>query len=80
MTPLEINVLLHIHCVAEPIENLGSHSSAQRDAVTWFKTEGLIQSDTESGCAYSLTDRGRAYVQFLMAMPLPVAKWTIPQC
>lgn len=73
MTPLQIQMLLHFRCSPGPFK---PWASAQDEAMQMFREEGLI---AHGGlCAAELTDRGRAYVDFLCAMPLPVANWSLP--
>lgn len=70
MTPLQISMLLDIHC-GTPIENLGC--GPQQDAMRMFVESELIEPHD-----FKLRPRGQAYVSMLMSMPLPVAHWTIP--
>ena len=79
MTPLEIEMLLHIHTRNAPIDNLHNPQGAQRQAITWFLSAQLIEPSSESATAYRLLPRGAAYVSFLLSMPLPDSEWSLPK-
>lgn len=75
MTPLQIQMLLHFHCVAAPFEPWGP---AHSEALEWFISEGVV--DVMDGLDRPrLTARGEAYVKFLCDMPFPVAQWVLPK-
>ena len=75
MTPYQIELMLHFHCCVEPYEHAGT--PAWIEAMDFFKHEGLLQIPVNVDRPL-LTDRGRAYIHFLTAMPLPVASWNVP--
>jgi hypothetical protein len=77
MTPFQIEMMLHIYSIAEPIPNL-RYEGAQREAINWFLAEKLIEVAGDRASGYELAPRGEAYVRFLTSMPLPVANWVIP--
>ena len=77
MTPLEIGMLLHIHarCDALPMP-----SPVHHEAIAQFVGSGLITVAElcERGThPYSLTERGRCYVEALMSVPLPREEWVV---
>lgn len=77
MSPLEIKMLLHFHCMADPYPWNGS--PAESDAMRGFREKGLVVDpgvlDVD---AVKLSERGRAYVHFLTTLPLPNATWSVP--
>lgn len=73
MTPLQIQMLLHYHCSPAPFQPWGNAQSEARDM---FREQGLICEFEGDGVA-RLTGRGRAYVEFLCAMPLPLERWSM---
>ena len=75
MTPLEIDMMLHFYCRADSYPWRGA--PAEQAALQRFREEGLVVEPLNVD-KVKLTDRGRAYVNFLMDMPLPVAKWSLP--
>lgn len=75
MTPLQIEMMLHFHLSPVPYPR---RSAAAEDALQWFREEGLVQEPASMEKSVSLSNRGRAYVQFLIAMPLPAASWHLP--
>ena len=76
MNSLEIHMLLQINVGAE-LEDLGSKD--RRDAIQKFLSENLVTQEQYGLSPYSITQRGEAYIGFLMALPLPVARWEIPK-
>jgi hypothetical protein len=79
MTPLQINMLLHFHCIAEPWPRL--HAPACMETVQHFLNEGLIKTDEAYGAhgsGFTTTERGNALVNHLCAVQYPVAVWVQP--
>lgn len=75
MSPFEIDVMLHVYSIAEPMDLT---NELRRLTVDKFIEWELIRSASSRGSGYELTPRGSAYVHFLCTLPLPVANWTIP--
>lgn len=81
MTPLQIEILLWYHGRAEDFERLDA--PAVREAVDEFKGPlGMLELRAPAGGGdyrtYQLTERGRAYINALLMLPLPVCHWVIP--
>lgn len=84
MTPYEINLLLHIYAIAEDHPDEKKRPPVYQPTIDAFISEKLIEPCPV--CAppgypnkkYSLTARGRAYVGFVMAVPLPTMTWQLP--
>lgn len=75
VTPLIIRVMLACHVSSEPdrqfaVEQWGS--TACEGARAWLMDNGLIDGELQA------TERGRAWVHFICAVPLPVAQWVLP--
>lgn len=86
MSPLQIEILLWYYARANDYRDGDFSAPAVREAVDDFRgAAGMLAptNDLPSGQvalrAYRLTDRGQAYVDALMAMPLPVCRWEIPK-
>ena len=77
MTPLEIGMLFHIDHIHAPLENLANPDSSQNSALRRFVDNDLIVA-CEGIVGWKLTARGDAYLHYLIAMPLPVADWSLP--
>jgi len=69
MTPHEINVLLHIHAIAEPFK---PDSPAYEEAIESFTINGMIYKTDSSGSGYKTTKFGDAMVNMLCETPLTV--------
>lgn len=82
MTPLEIGILLHYYGHADDYRNGDFSAPAVREAMNLFtQSTGMLElfGEDQTGYAtYRLTDKGRFYIEYLCSIPLPVAKWTIP--
>lgn len=83
MSPLKIQMLLHFHAYCESYDDRGGN--AQREAFHHFLSERLItevaihQGASIYGRFYRTTDRGRAMVEALCAVKLPICKWVQPE-
>jgi hypothetical protein len=75
MTPLQIEMILHFHCCADPWPR--HEAPACIEAVRMFQNEKLIEVPTDFD-RVRLTEKGRAYVEFLCMLPLPMVTWGIP--
>lgn len=74
MSPLQIRMMLHFHCIHGPFPE---PSPAATEALSWFREKGLVQEPVDLD-AVTLSERGRAYVHFLTTLPLPNATWSVP--
>lgn len=75
MSPYQIELLLHFHCSPTPFPH--HDAPAYQPEIEYFLREDLIRLHVELDRPV-LTARGRAYVEFLCSMPLPLANWTLP--
>ncbi len=79
MTPLEIEILLHYYTRAAGDYRDGDFSApAVKDVIDWFKGSLLEDNPDDAGTAYRITDRGRAYIEALTDVQLPIQKWVMP--
>lgn len=69
LTPLQITLLIHIHCFSEPIEN--AEYPAQKVALQLFLDTELICANLDSRSGFETTERGAKLVQMLTETPLP---------
>jgi hypothetical protein len=81
MTPLQITMMLHYYAIAEPYalrQPEHADSPAVREQRIVLIGDDLLTREHDDVRGYRVTERGQAYIDALMAMPLPVCKWTIP--
>lgn len=85
MSPAKILILLHYYVVNETYDAYkeGLNPEFVQNVKVVLAEDSLITStegDDESTQDYVLTARGRAYVQGLIALPLPyeATKWVFP--
>ena len=81
MTVLQLMMLLHYSAIAEPYSlrhPKHANSSAVAEQRQWLINDNLLVEDDKWGSGYQLTERGRAFVEALKAMPLPICKWEVP--
>lgn len=76
MAPIYITFMLACHTSADPEAHLRSEhwgSSVGLEVRAWLLAQGLID---EHNCS---TDRGKKWVGFICATPLPEQKWILPE-
>lgn len=80
MTPFEFDILLHYYVSSAPHRVELENPPIWPETRAWLLAEGLLElrSPTESGGAYRATERAKAYIEHVLATPLPVSKWVIP--
>lgn len=69
MTPYEINLLLHFHCVAGPWPR--KEAPLYEPVVNAFLASGLIEDSPYPEADYTTTERGKALVERLCAVGFP---------
>lgn len=74
MSPSELEVLLHYYYTPVDIEN---RSDLQSRPVGRFKELGLL-AITDTDHRSHITERGKAYVEAILSLPLPVQIWVTP--
>ena len=80
MSPYEIGVMLHYYVA--PID----HPDCSKRPPVWQKTLdkfvaiGMLKCNVDSkrDSCYCITEKGTAYVQYLMKVELPICKWIVP--
>ena len=76
VSPSDLEVLIHFHCCPTPHPRM--HSPAVMSAVDKFVEAGILQeSDEESG--YATTERGRKFLDMILATPYPQHVWIDPR-
>jgi hypothetical protein len=81
MTPLQITMMLHYYAIAAPYaqhEPEHAISPAVRSQTQDLADAGLIEPSSTSGSGWRSTDKGKAYVEMLCDLPVPVCKWVQP--
>lgn len=78
MSPFEIVTLLDIATLKDMKFSRSYGAPIYSETLDYFAKEGLIEGHQIDLDYPKITERGRAYVAFLQAMPLPVANWSIP--
>jgi hypothetical protein len=81
LTPLKINLLMHIYSIASPFDHPDAPPYA--DAKIEMKHEDLITSSptSEHPCGYKVTERGVFFVRMILDTPLPIPNtaWKDPR-
>lgn len=79
VSPLCLQIVLHYAIHFTDFRDGDFSAPAVRDLLNWLHQEGVIDPMLpNSHIKYVITDKGRAYVEFLIQMPFPVAKWVMP--
>ena len=69
MSPLQINLLLHVYAIAKPFDH--PDKPIYQKEKNNFVARKLIKEDPESACGYSMLPRGYALIKMLLNTPLP---------
>ena len=78
MTPFELDILLHYYSLAGDHEVVRNNPPVWKETRGFFLESGLLMNDTGAiNCSYCLTDKGHAYIEAILEVPLPVAKWIV---
>jgi hypothetical protein len=75
MSPFDIGVLLHYYAHVDDHPRMRDNPPVWRQTVEWMLADDLLMASTDEAVTYQITERGRAYVNALQAVPLPVSKW-----
>lgn len=75
VSPLCIKIMLACYVTPEPAGYFGEgwHSAAGTECREWLKENDLITEDLQA------TERGKAWVEFICATPLPQQSWILPE-
>ncbi len=76
MTPNDIDVLLHYHCMATPHPRV--HAPAVEETIRSFCGAQIFKISKEKK-GYELTSRGEALVKMLCDTPFPKQRWIDPR-
>lgn len=81
VSPLTIRIMFAIHCVPSRTEQFVPssewNSDAGCEARQWLLENNLITNDDgENG--YRATERGKAWIAYICATPLPIPQWVLP--
>ena len=78
VSPYQLRILLHYFCCTDDPQEIG--------APIWDSTvkqfvadEMLIAHDDKDYPRFRISPRGEFYVRAILATPLPVQRWEIPQ-
>lgn len=78
MSPLEFRVILHYHVMGVDIDDLDN--KCYQYAVDMFINHEMMKTGSEyEKCSFSLTEKGRSWMHYVLDTPFPVAEFTIPK-
>ncbi|TCT34614.1 hypothetical protein [Martelella mediterranea] len=78
VVPLTVSIMLACHVSHDPAEVVGIKvwvSVAAKEERAFLLDAGMIEKLADD---WIVTDRGKAWIERLLATPFPVAKWTFP--
>jgi hypothetical protein len=81
MTPLKISILLHYYACGDDFRGGDFSAPAVREAISEFTASDLLAPtplESDNGPEFTITERGRVYVEALRAVPLPEKRWVVP--
>lgn len=77
MTPLHIEIMLHYYAMGDDFRGGDFSAPAVGEFLEWLDDEKMIYRSLSGHPKFRITDKGRAYVDYLRAVPLPVVKYVI---
>ena len=77
MSPVKIEILFRFYTRPDAMEKMGEVCRSPDGFISELANVGLLGTD-DAG-KYQLSDRGKAYIDMLLAVPLPVRKWVDPR-
>lgn len=74
VSPLIISIMLACYCSIEPKSHVGAlwDSPEGRGAIDWLMSQELIDENARP------TSKGKAWVHYICATPLPRMTWVMP--
>jgi hypothetical protein len=79
MTPFELDILLHYYARADEHHAVVENPPIWRESRQWFIDSNLLKARTDLRAnSYEVTERGKVYIEAILALPLPVATWRMP--
>lgn len=77
MTPYQIKLILHWHCVVDrfPHDNAPIYAPTMAGMIS----DGLLKRSEEGEGFYTTTERGAKFVEMLCETPLPESHWLDPR-
>lgn len=79
MTPFELDILLHYYARAD------QHRVVRENPPIWERTkvdmikEELLKPSSFAAETFEIGERGKAYIEHILSIPLPVKQWVIPK-
>lgn len=77
MTPLQIDIMLHYYAMGDDYREGDFSAPAVKESIDWLDDERMILRTLSGNPQYRITDKGRAYVDYLCSVPLPTVKYVI---
>lgn len=82
MSPLALHMFLDAATSAGPVRDYPNNNGmpVHTECMDMLEEMGLVQTSGGpfESRIYTPTEKGRAYLQFLCSLPLPVSNWTLP--
>jgi len=83
MSPFQIRIMLHYLYSPDDFKNeagrIDAGSIPEKPFIIELADMQLLEVNPTQEPKWHLTDKGRAYVEFLCAMPIPVMTWGMPK-
>ena len=71
-TPNNLDILLHYHCSSAQHERFDA--PAVQEGIAYLVQQGLL----DRADFPAVTDKGRAYIEHILAVPFPEQAWVMP--
>ena len=75
MRPIDIEIMIHYYT---RVVDIDMTPPAYRDSVSSLLARDMLEVHTSDEVKYDISEKGRAYVEALKAIPLPEQVWITP--
>jgi len=79
ITPLHIEIVLHYNCTTAPMEH--ATAPAVQEYIRQLLGEEIliwVSARPVTNGHYGLTEKGKAWLEMILATPFPVQRWVAP--
>jgi len=78
MSPFQLGILLHYYSCLDEAEEVKRNPPILEETMQQFVADGLLEPAThDHGASWQCTDKGKFFVEYICALPLPEHSWTI---
>jgi len=77
ITPCHLEILMHYY--VSPTVYPQHDAPAVIEYTQWLVDNGVLESHLDGESGYEVTEKGKAWIDLILATPMPVMKWCDPR-